>query len=169
MKGKAVVSALLTIALAAGAALGQGGGLTPEAVKNGRFFSELFENKRWVQLKNGVYSLRQEDDILDIRLINGALGDLNGDGAGDAAVILSTNTGGSGSFIELAAVINEKGQPRHVASEELGDRVKVEKIVIHNGVITLNLVVHGPEDPSCCPTRRTTMRFKLQGTKLVQQ
>ena len=169
MRGKALLSALLAIALLAGAALGQGGGLTPEAVKNGRFFSELFETKRWVQLRNGAYSLRQGDDILDIRLINGALGDLNGDGAGDAAVILSTNTGGSGSFIELAAALNENGQPRHVASEELGDRVKVEKIVIHNGVIILNMVVHGPEDPSCCPTRHTTMRFKLQGNKLVQQ
>ena len=39
-------------------------------------------------------------------------GDLNGDGLEDAAVVLATQNGGTGTFIELAAVLNHDGRAR---------------------------------------------------------
>jgi predicted small lipoprotein YifL len=97
-----------------------------------------------------------------------AFGDLNGDGVDDAAVVLATSAGGSGTFISLEAVINDQGTPKHVASAELGDRAKIESVMIESGEITVDMLTHGPEDPMCCPTVEATQRYKLQGDTLVQ-
>jgi hypothetical protein len=97
-----------------------------------------------------------------------AFGDLDGDGADDAAVVLATSGGGSGTFISLEAVLNDKGAPNHVASAELGDRKKIESVAIESGQITVDMVTHGPDDPMCCPTVEATQKYKLQGDTLVQ-
>jgi len=97
-----------------------------------------------------------------------AFGDLNGDGVADAAVILIENSGGSGSFLYLAAVINEGGAPVNVATQFVGDREQAQVISIEDGEITLNMVAHGPDDPMCCPTVEATQKYKLQGDTLVQ-
>jgi hypothetical protein len=97
-----------------------------------------------------------------------AFGDLNGDGVDDAAVVLATSGGGSGTFISLEAVLNDQGTPKHVASAELGDRTKIESVAIESGEITVELVTHGPNDPLCCPTVEATHKYKLQGDTLVQ-
>jgi len=97
-----------------------------------------------------------------------ALGDLDGDGVDDAAVVLATSGGGSGTFISLEAVLNDQGRPKHVASAELGDRTKIESVAIESGQITVDMVTHGPEDPMCCPTVEATHKYKLQGDTLVQ-
>ena len=94
--------------------------------------------------------------------------DLNGDGAEDAAVVLATSGGGSGTFISLEAVLNDKGKPKHVASTLLGDRAQIKSVVIESGEITVNMVTHGPDDPMCCPTQEVTEQYKLQGDTLVQ-
>ncbi len=97
-----------------------------------------------------------------------AFGDLNGDGVDDAAVILIENSGGSGSFIYLAAVISEGGAPVNVATQFVSDREQVQAIIIEDGEITLNMVTHGPDDPMCCPTQEVTKRYQLQGDQLVE-
>jgi hypothetical protein len=96
-----------------------------------------------------------------------ALGDLNGDGVPDAAVILATNSGGSGVFVDLAAVVNDKGTPKHIASAALGDRVQIKSISINAGEIIVALVKQGPNDPLCCPSQPLTLKFKLQSDKLI--
>lgn len=98
-----------------------------------------------------------------------AFGDLNGDGVDDAAVVLATSAGGSGTFISLEAVVNERGTPKHVASAQLGDRARINSLVIESGTVTVNLVTHGPNDPMCCPTQEASQEYKLQGDALVQQ
>jgi heat shock protein HslJ/LysM repeat protein len=97
-----------------------------------------------------------------------AFGDLNGDGVDDAAVILIENSGGSGSFIYLAAVINDGGTPVNVATHLVGDREQVQAISIEEGEITLNMVAHAPDDPMCCPTQEVTKQYRLQGDQLVE-
>ena len=97
-----------------------------------------------------------------------AFGDLNGDGVNDAVVILIENSGGSGNFRYLAAVINENGTPVNVATQFVGDREQVQAITIEDGEITLNMVAHGPEDPMCCPTQEVTKRYQLRGDQLVE-
>src|SRR6266571_4941842 len=52
-----------------------------------------------------------------------AFGDLDGNLAPDAAVVLVSSGGGSGTFVELAAVRNESGAAHPVATVLLGDRI----------------------------------------------
>ncbi len=95
-----------------------------------------------------------------------ALGDLNGDGMDDAVVILYASGSGSGTFRYLTAVLNERGQPRHVASVFLGDRVRIEALDILYGRIIVQMIAHGPDDGLCCPTQEVTRAFQLAGDTL---
>jgi len=90
------------------------------------------------------------------------------DGREAAAVILVTETGGSGTFYDLAVVVEEDGQPVNVATTFLGDRVKIENLVFIGGEILVEMVNQGPEDPMCCPTQRVVQTYELQGEELVQ-
>ena len=96
-----------------------------------------------------------------------AFGDLDGDGVEDAAVVLATSGGGSGTFISLEAVINDNGTPNHAATVLLGDRVQVKSVAVESGEITVDMVTHGPDDPLYRPTLEVTHKYKLQGDTLV--
>ncbi len=91
-----------------------------------------------------------------------AFGDLNGDGVDDAAVVLLLVDGNAGHRY-LAAVLNENGVPRHVASVFLGLKIGIDSIAIANGVVTLKTKQLGPNDPNCCPSKEVAATFRLTG------
>jgi LysM repeat protein len=97
-----------------------------------------------------------------------AFGDLNGDGVEDAAVILAENSGGSGVFVYLAAVVDQNGVPVNQATRLLGDRVQINTLLIDNGEIVLDMVTQGPDDPFCCPTLEVTLHFRLEADQLAE-
>ena len=146
--------------------------LTVEALKNAEYQSE-WPAEGVAKLTDGEY---QEEIvpgaasklIIVVYPDMHAFGDLNGDGVDDAAVVLATSGGGSGTFISLEAVINDRGTPKHVATAFLGDRAQVKTVAIESGEITVDMVTHGPDDPMCCPTLEVTQKYKLQGDILVQ-
>ncbi len=158
----------LWLVLAAATVHGQSAALTPQALLNGTYRIDLFEESRRVTLLNGAFNQKQPEDFLMVSLIEYALGDLNGDGADDAAVILVANTGGSGSFFILAVMLNDGGKPRQAASTDLGDRVVVKSLAIQTGIITVRMKVHGPNDPACCPTVHTSWHYRLVKNRLVR-
>jgi hypothetical protein len=69
----------------------------------------------------------------------------------------------------LGVVINDQGKPKQIASADLGDRVKVNSLSLKAGKIIIDLVTHGPNDPSCCPTVKKIAVYRLVGNKLVEQ
>ena len=86
-----------------------------------------------------------------------SVGDLNGDGAADVASILYLNTGGSGTFVNLAPMLNQGGLPHSAGTIMMGDRIYVHNIRIgEGGLITMDMTATGPNDPLCCPTLQTT-------------
>ena len=93
-----------------------------------------------------------------------AYGELNGERA--AAVILVTDPGGSGTFYELAVVVERDGQPVHLASILLGDRVQINALEIVDNAILVDMIAHGPDDPMCCPTQRVRQSYVLEGEQL---
>ena len=146
--------------------LGQAPSLTMAQLKNATY---LVDGDK-IKLKNGSYQAGTiaEANYLLVNFDTAALGDLNNDGKNDAAVIYFYNGGGSGSFVVLAAMINQDGNPVQVASEDLGDRTVVKSISIQGGKIILNLLVHGPKDSMAEPTVKQTRTYRLAGDKLVQ-
>ena len=69
----------------------------------------------------------------------------------------------------LDAVVNERGQPKSIALADLGDRVKINSLSIQAGKIVIDMVVHGPKDPACCPTVKKIATYRLVGNKLVEE
>jgi len=92
-------------------------------------------------------------------------GDLNHDGRNDAAVLLLQHTGGSGSFVYLAAAIDGVSA---IESYFLGDRIMVRSLQIKNHVITVDYLKHSTKQPMASPPAVEVSRsFKLLDGKLI--
>ena len=145
------------------------GGVTLMDLKNGVYEGIYAEP---VQLADGKFEgepfVEGGASRPTVTFVSHAFGDLNGDGTTDAAVALVENSGGSGVFWYLAAMINRDGKLFNVATHFLGDRWQVQSMVITDGEIVLDAVTHGPDDPMCCPTQEVTKRYQLQDDQLVE-
>lgn len=86
------------------------------------------------------------------------LGDVTGDGKPEAVVGLWQSSGGSGTRNYAAVLERRAGGSVNVATVLLGDRVRIEGGSIEDGIIRLDLVEHGPDEPACCPTH-TVSRY----------
>jgi hypothetical protein len=148
-----------------------GSSLTLETLANMAYQSE-WPKGGTAQLVDGEYREKYDQGSASELVIGltdiSAFGDLNGDGAEDATVILYANPGGSGTFFYLAAVINQNGDPVNVANGFLGDRVKVKTISIQEGDIVVDLMTHGQDDALCCPTQPALWRYALEGNSLIR-
>ena len=104
-----------------------------------------------------------------IRLERWSIGDIDGDGAADAAAITSERPGGSGTFYFVHAVLNDSGAPRDRAFAFLGDRVRVESVAVLDGVLVVALYDR-PETASYSeePTVPVIRRFRLEGGALTE-
>jgi hypothetical protein len=89
--------------------------------------------------------------------------------ATDAVVFLGVHQGGTGIDVHVAAVINWAGIPRPVASAFIDDRAVIQSVGIENGVILVNAIVHGVNDPACCPSDQVVRVFRLVDGSLVEQ
>jgi hypothetical protein len=90
-----------------------------------------------------------------------AVGDLNGDSTAEAAALVSENYGGTGVFVFLAVYSNVDGTWTFQTSSMVDDRPQLNALSIENDEIFLDAVIHGVDEPMCCPTLRTTRRYRL--------
>lgn len=143
--------------------------LTLDLLKNFTYSLEYSPDGK-IPLKDGSFELSTTNPPVHITSNLGqqvAFGDLNGDGLADAVVTLATNTGGSGTFINIVAVLNAPGGPAQAATVYLDDRASVKAITIANGQIQVDYIGHGPNDPLCCPSLHLLRVYRLQGAELA--
>lgn len=93
--------------------------------------------------------------------------DLDGDGVDDAIVFLVESSGGSGSFVYLAAQLNQAERPVDAGAVLIADRSQVRAVNIDAGQIVLDLIVPGPGDGACCPSYKTTSSYAVQDGMLT--
>ncbi|MBN2086018.1 MAG: hypothetical protein JW748_12435 [Anaerolineales bacterium] len=141
--------------------------LTAEMLRHGTYL--LPESNETVTLVDGRYDRAESmEDILHAALMDPiAFGDLNGDGAEDAAIVLSENLGGTGFFMSVVAILNNGGAPLQGPSRFLDDRAALSGMVIIGGRIVVDAVIHGFEDPMCCPNFPAVQSLRLIGERLV--
>ena len=104
-----------------------------------------------------------------IQLAQSAVGDLDGNGIGDAAAITVENAGGSGNFRYLHALLKEEGELHDADAVFLGDRIRVLGLSIHDGVIAVALLDRPPGAAFAeAPSIPVIRRFRLAGETLAE-
>ena len=93
-------------------------------------------------------------------------GDLDGDRADEAAVLLAVNGGGSGTFEYVAVAKSTAKGIRTVAAAPLGDRVQVRSARIEGRRMLLSVLRPGPKDARCCPGELADLAWTLAGGRL---
>jgi heat shock protein HslJ len=93
-------------------------------------------------------------------------GDLDGDGAEEAVVVLAESSGGSGTFDYLAVVKRTASGIENVATAALGDRVQIRSARVDNGMLLVSVVRAGKDDPMCCPGELAGLGWTLAGSRL---
>ncbi len=104
-----------------------------------------------------------------IRLGKWSLGDIDGQGALDAAAITVEDPGGSGTFHYLHALINEDDDLRDAGVAFLGDRIRIEGVSAHDGVVTVAMLDRRADEPYAAPPSVPVIRqFRLQDGELTE-
>ncbi len=142
--------------------------LTETTVKN--FTYHLIYSDKKVTLQNGKYKSQlrignKEDmeNFIKVNLIKYLITESFETGP-FAVVILAESSGGSGTFFQITALVQENGEIVQTNSIELGDRVEIKDLKFIKGYdhhfrgrerdeILLTLLTHRENDPSCCPSK----------------
>jgi hypothetical protein len=143
--------------------------LSLDALKNAEYIIEGPASGK-AKLVNGTYQEKIPNSSAQMSIAFSELlsiGDLNGDSVADAVVILSANTGGSGTFYYLYGILNDNGAPKPSVPESLGDRIKLKSLTIQGGEISVNFMTQGPKDSMVNPTLDMTRKYRWQDGKLV--
>jgi Immunoglobulin-like domain of bacterial spore germination len=139
--------------------------LTLDMLRNGTYY--LPNYKRTVKLVNGAYTEGSGANLYSVKMLDTvAFGDMNDDGVVDAAILLVENGGGSGEFVSVINVLNTNGAPTQAGQALLGDRVQVRQMTITSGVLVLDMLVQGPNDPMCCPSQLESQTYRMVGNAL---
>jgi len=145
--------------------------LTADQLKNASYQLVFQDSHKTVQLTNGSYQNGTDPistDYARVDLISQmAFGDLNGDGIGDAAVLLAENYGGTGVFVSVVVMINQNGKSVQAGAQMIDDRPMINSISIKDGQIFLDATIHGPNDPGCCAAQSVKQVYRFVGGKLV--
>lgn len=148
------------------------GGLTLDQIKNTTYSLEMLPSGAAI-LVDGHYQEPNPqlggDTAVDLVEPLG-YGDVNGDGIQDALVRLILQTGSTtGHFSFMCAMLNQNGTPIQAACTSLGDRIILNSMAVApDGLITVDMIVAGPNDGMCCPNTPAVRTFRLEGTSLVE-
>ena len=144
--------------------------LTVDQLKNAQYQLGARDDHAVVQLVDGQYQQGTDATTLDFAHVSlsefVSIGDLTGDGIDEAAAILFENYGGTGNFGFLAIYTNVNGLPVFLSSTTIDDRPMINSMAIENGKIHLDAIIHGLQDPGCCPALPTTRSYALVNNQL---
>lgn len=133
-------------------------------IRNAQYQLGTAEGLQMVQLNDGTFEQGTPgaEDFISVRVTEFvAFGDLNGDGTEEAAALISENYGGTGVFVFLAVYSKENGAWVFRTSSMVDDRPHLQELSIANNEIFLDAVIHGVDEPMCCPTLRTMRHYRF--------
>ena len=119
-------------------------------------------DKKDFTLINGEYSTWENQIYYDHKYV---YDDFNHDGLKDAAVIITTNTGGGGNqtWYVLAFLINDGKNLVHRASIDLDDRAEIFSLQAKNGKVLITMNVHQPGDCNGGPSKQLKEWYEYPG------
>jgi len=143
--------------------------LTFDQIANMDIYAPAYE--RTVTLNGGVFQSGADPSSMDYLSVvlqqTYAVGDFNADGADDIAVLIGENGGGTGVFVSLIVFLNQGGMPLQAATALIDDRPMIHSLGSVDGPIVFDGVIHGFNDPGCCPNFPVTETYRLDGDVLT--
>jgi hypothetical protein len=140
-----------------------------ESIRNAQYQLGLIDSLQVVQLTDGKFEQGTTGgaDTISVLMTDFiASGDLDGDGSDETAVLVSENYGGTGVFVFLAVYSDVNGTPTFLTSAIVDDRPQLNSISIEDNEVFLDATIHGPDEPMCCPTLRSTRHYRLINNQL---
>jgi hypothetical protein len=134
--------------------------LTREKIKN----AEIEIPGEKILFINGEYFNKYLHVTIDDILFE----DVDNDGKKEAILINLWNHGGSGTWRKLMVLKNENGKPVFFAEKDLGGGTVINSLTIDSGEMIIDMTVHGPDDPNCCPSIREQKSYKLSDNSIVE-
>jgi hypothetical protein len=138
-------------------------------LRNAQYELGATDTPQVVQFTDGKFEqgMPGSDHFMSIALTDFvAVGDLDEDGRDEIAALVSENYGGTGVFVFLAIYEYVNGTPTFQTSMIVDDRPQLNELSIENGEIFLDALVHGTDDPMCCPTLKTMRHYRFVDQQL---
>jgi hypothetical protein len=135
-----------------------------EKIRNAQYQLGATDTLQVVQLTDGNFEQGTpgSDDFMSIQVTDFvAMGDLNEDDTVEAAALIFENYGGTGVFVFLTVYSQIDGAWAFQTSNMVDDRPQLNALSIENNEIFLDAVIHGMDEPMCCPTLRTTRHYRF--------
>jgi heat shock protein HslJ len=141
-----------------------------QALRNATYPSEFTQSGE-APLQDGVYQEQAAPGSASQVVVqytpNTMLGTLS-DGRPAAAVVLATNSGGSGTFYVLYLMDLSGEAPAALASTHLGDRVLINQVGLEGDHLSVDLVTQAPDEPFSSPTLNVVQTYTYQDGALTQ-
>jgi hypothetical protein len=95
-----------------------------------------------------------------------AKGDLDNDGRDEYVALVAENYGGTGVFVFLTVFSDVNGELVFQTSAWVDDRPQVNELFIDKDGIFFDAIIHGPDEPMCCPELHTARHYRLIDNQL---
>jgi hypothetical protein len=133
-------------------------------IRNAEYQLSTAEGLQLVQLTDGKFEQGTpgSEDFISVLVTDFVtFGDLNADGTEEAAALISENYGGTGVFVFLTVYSKVNDTWVFQTSNMVDDRPELRELSISNNEIFLDAVIHGTDEPMCCPTLRTMRHYRF--------
>jgi len=105
----------------------------------------------------------QKIEGMDLSARQHVIADLNGDGRPDI-VLLWDALGPTFGYSKMSIFLDQ-GKNYRTLTADLGGQV--EKLTVKGSTILVDTLMPGPNDPRCCPSKKTQQRYQWTQGKLV--
>ncbi len=141
--------------------------LSPDAAQGATFTIEgkavqLTDGRSAVSIPDS--SSKQVTEIVGDS-VSGTLRDERGSGL---ALVLRQQTGGTGTFYYLAALLPHGGAVAATDTVFLGDRIEINGLELKDGIVTVDYMDRAPGDAmSEAPSEKKRAAFMIEGDRLI--
>lgn len=141
--------------------------LTEAQIRNAAVIVPSVNPSGTIQLVNGAFS--NENTGVSVRIADTpiALGDLTGDGAADAVVVLDVSLPEGVVATDMVVLENQNSAPVPTSAIRLGSPAHVQRLYVDRGAIWLDMLAAGPLDEPCCPSIPLQRIFVPTGGQLL--
>lgn len=92
-------------------------------------------------------------------------GDFNGDQSPDAIVLYTVEGSGGGNASVHTLALFFESQGNYFAQGSIVVDGASEIALDSDGSILVTSLMHGPDDPTCCPSMRSTQQYRVEGNQ----